>query len=61
MRNLFLILILFFTFNISAQKTEQYSGVLTLANGTVLLFEIEIIEDKGIVNGFSITGKGTSD
>ena len=61
MRNLFLILILLFTFNISAQKTEQYSGVLTLANGNVLLFEIEIIEDKGIVNGFSITGKGTSD
>ena len=61
MRNLFLILILLFTFNISAQKTEQYSGVLTLGNRTVLLFEIEIIEDKGIVNGFSITGKGTTD
>jgi len=44
-----------------SQKTEQYSGILTLENGTPLMFEMEFIENKGIVNGFSITGKGTPD
>jgi WD40 repeat protein len=60
MRNIFSILFLLFTFNISAQ-TVNFTGILTLSNGTPLSFEIEIIEDKGIVNGFSITGKGTID
>ena len=44
-----------------SQKTEKYSGILTLENGTPLMFEMEFIQDKGIVNGFSITGKGTPD
>jgi hypothetical protein len=57
---------LFFLFillsnSLFSQKTEKYSGVLTLENGTPLIFEMEFTEDKGIVNGFSITGKGTPD
>ena len=63
MKNLFGIIILLFTFNISAQKVHKinYSGLLTLKNGTPLSFEMELTEKGGIVNGFSITGKGTSD
>lgn len=57
---------LFFLFillsnSLFSQKTEKYSGVLTLENGTPLIFEMEFTEDKGIVNGFSITGKDTDD
>ena len=57
---------LFFLFilisnSLFSQKTEKYSGVLTLENGTPLIFEMEFTEDKGIVNGFSITGKETDD
>ena len=44
-----------------SQKTEEYSGIITLENGSPLMFEMEFIIDKGIVNGFSITGKGTPD
>ena len=44
-----------------SQKTEEYSGIITLENGSPLMFEMEFILDKGIVNGFSITGKGTPD
>ena len=32
-----------------------------LDKGNAITFEMEFIEDKGIVNGFSITGKGTPD
>ena len=58
--------LLFLIFTISytllfSQKTEKYSGILTLENGTPLMFEMEFTQDKGIVNGFSITGKGTPD
>jgi len=57
---LFLIFAISYTLLFS-QKTEKYSGILTLENGTPIMFEMEFIQDKGIVNGFSITGKGTSD
>ena len=58
--------LLFLIFSISytllfSQKTEKYSGIITLENGTPIMFEMEFIQDKGIVNGFSITGKGTPD
>ena len=58
--------ILLYLFTISytllfSQKTEKYSGILTLENGTPLMFEMEFTQDKEIVNGFSITGKGTAD
>ena len=57
---LFLIFAISYTLLFS-QKTEKYSGIITLENGTPIMFEMEFIQDKGIVNGFSITGKGTSD
>ena len=57
---LFLIFIISSTLLLS-QKTEKYSGILTLENGTPIMFEMEFIQDKGIVNGFSITGKGSPD
>jgi len=63
MSKIFGILFLLFTFNISAQKVHKinYTGLLTLSNGTPLAFEMELIEKGGIVNGFSVTGKGTPD
>jgi hypothetical protein len=59
MKNFFLIISILYASSVVSQKTEQYSGIITLENGTPLMFEIEFIQDKGIVNGFSITGKGT--
>ena len=57
---LFLIIMLSSSFLFS-QKTENYSGVIMLDKGNAITFEMEFIENKGIVNGFSITGKGTPD
>ena len=61
MKTIFLTFFLLFSTIILSQKTEKYSGILTLENGTPIMFEMEFIQDKGIVNGFSITGKGTID
>jgi len=57
---LFLIFAISYTLLFS-QKTEKYSGIITLENGTPIMFEMEFIQDKGIVNGFSITGKEAKD
>ena len=48
---------------LSAQKTHQtyYSGILTIKDRFPLAFELGLTEKRGIVNGFSITGKGTED
>ena len=61
MKNYLLIISILYTSCLFSQKTEKYSGIITLENGTPLMFEMEFIEDKGMVNGFSITGKGTPD
>ncbi len=61
MKNYLLIISILYASSVVSQKTEQYSGIITLENGTPLIFEMEFIEDKGMVNGFSITGKGTPD
>jgi len=61
MKNYLLIISILYASSVVSQKTEQYSGIITLENGTPLMFEMEFIEDKGMVNGFSITGKGTPD
>ena len=61
MKNFFLIISILYTSCLFSQKTEKYSGIITLENGTPIMFEMEFIQDKGIVNGFSITGKGTPD
>ena len=59
MKNLFLLIFIVLSTLLFSQKTEEYSGIITLENGSALIFEMEFIQDKGIVNGFSITGKGT--
>ena len=61
MKNYLLIISILYASSVVSQKTEQYSGIITLENGTPLIFEMEFIQDKGMVNGFSITGKGTPD
>ena len=61
MKNYLLIILTLYTSLVFSQKTEKYSGILTLENGDPLMFEMEFIQDKGMVNGFSITGKETSD
>ena len=61
MKNYLLIISILYASSVVSQKTEQYSGIITLENGTPLMFEMEFIQDKGMVNGFSITGKGTPD
>lgn len=59
MKNYLLIISILYTSCLFSQKTEKYSGILTLENGTPIMFEMEFTQDKGMVNGFSITGKGT--
>ena len=61
MKNYLLIISILYASSVVSQKTEHYSGIITLENGTPLMFEMEFIQDKGMVNGFSITGKGTPD
>lgn len=48
---------------IDAQKITHinYSGIITLSDGRLLAFEMDLTEKEGIVNGFSITGSGTAD
>lgn len=56
-----ILLLLIICSNLSAQKINNinYSGLITLSNKTFLPFEIELKEQLGVVNGFSLTGKGT--
>ena len=61
MKNYLLIISILYTSCLFSQKTEKYSGIITLENGTPIMFEMEFTQDKGMVNGFSITGKGTPD
>ncbi len=63
MRNLFCIGLILMSTLLSAQKIRQtnYSGILTIKDRSPLAFEIELTEKGGIVNGFSLTGKGTVD
>ena len=44
-----------------SQNHYSYIGTLILSNNTPLSFQIQFIEDKGHVNGFSITNIGTVD
>ena len=38
-----------------SQNYFNYLGTLMLNNNTPISFKLELIEDEGIVNGFSIT------
>ena len=57
------IIILFFTisFQIFSQNTFSYLGTLILSNNTPISFQLELEEQNGIVNGYSITNINTPD
>ena len=63
MNKIFSIIILLISISSFSQKirSKEFSGIITLSNGNPLVFELELKEKNGIVNGFSITGKGTID
>ena len=44
-----------------SQNHYNYIGTLILSDNTPISFQIQFIEDKGYVNGFSITNIGTVD
>jgi hypothetical protein len=44
-----------------SQNTFSYLGTLVLANNTPISFSMELQEDNGIVNGYSITNINTPD
>ena len=44
-----------------SQNTFSYLGTLILSNSTPISFSLELQEDNGIVNGYSITNINTSD
>ena len=46
---LFLIFAISYTLLFS-QKTEKYSGILTLENGTPIMFEMEFIQEKSCMD-----------
>ena len=55
-------ILLFFTFLLNAQiKTFSYLGTLILSNNTPISFQLELEEQNGIVNGYSITNINTPD
>ena len=39
-------------------QEKSFSGIISVKNGNPIAYEINIFEEKGIVNGFSITDKG---
>ena len=44
-----------------SQNTYSYLGTLILTNNTPISFSLELEEDNGIVNGYSITNINTPD
>ena len=61
MRYILLIIINFISTNIYSQNTFSYLGTLILSNNTPISFSLELQEDNGIVNGYSITNINTPD
>lgn len=63
MKKLFCISLILMSTLLSAQKTYRtnYSGILTIKDRSPLAFEMELTVKGGIVNGLSLTGKGTAD
>jgi len=57
------IIILFFiiSFQSFSQNTFSYLGTLILSNNTPISFSLELKENNGIVNGYSITNINTPD
>ena len=56
------IILVFFAFLLNAQiQTFSYLGTLLISNNTPISFQLEIEEQNGIVNGYSITNINTPD
>lgn len=56
------IILLFFTFLLSAQiKTFSYLGTLIISKNIPISFQLELEEQNGIVNGYSLTNLGKAD
>ena len=58
---LILIIITFISTNCYSQNTFSYLGKLVLSDNTPISFSLELQEDNGIVNGYSITNINTPD
>jgi hypothetical protein len=58
---LILIIITFISTNCYSQNTFSYLGTLVLSDNTPISFSMELQEDNGIVNGYSITNINTPD
>ena len=56
-----LIIITFISTNCYSQNTFSYLGTLVLSDNTPISFSLELQEDNGIVNGYSITNINTPD
>ena len=61
MRYILLIIITFIITNCYSQNTFSYLGTLVLSDNTPISFSLELQEDNGIVNGYSITNINTPD
>jgi len=61
MKNLFTILCILLSTFAYGQNTFSYLGTLLLSNNTPISFSIELQEENGIVNGYSITNINTPD
>ena len=61
MRYIIILSLLLFSNSIFGQNKLNYLGTLILNDNTPISFKLELIEQKGIVSGFSITNIGTKD
>ena len=61
MRFIKIFILLLFTKLSFSQNTYSYLGTLILDNNTPISFSLELKEDNGIVNGYSLTNINTSD
>ena len=61
MRYILLIIIAFISTSIYSQNTFSYLGTLNLTNNKLISFSLELQEDNGIINGYSLTNMNTPD
>ena len=61
MRYTLLIIITFISTSIYSQNTFSYLGTLILTNNKPISFSLELQEDNGIINGYSLTNMNTPD
>ena len=61
MRYIVISIIAFISTYTYSQNTFNYLGALVLANNSPISFSLELKEDNGIVNGYSITNINTPD